>query len=240
MPSWLPGVLVVLILFPLGLWVLTYAVVRGLSWLRYLGHWCCVLAFLPLAANAGNGIFRDGFDPPGSCPQGRITHTVVSWRYDGIGRRGTDVMHAENIWGRSTATGPSVGYPWLNFFAVFWALPRHGYVAAVFDIPSDIPPGQWGMFTHGETIPGPATDMAISDWCGDFNPPEPDCVRRNTGTGHRMGTHAVRPGGPIVACPLEASGSYYVNIRFTDPNAQDFYCGPQTCQTTVQHNRNNP
>lgn len=252
MPNWLPSVIVVLILFPLLMWAWTYLAVR---WLAFVWRLLTArrgdlllpvfVAIVGLAgihgiANAGNGIMRDGFEPEGWCPAGRVTHTVVSWRYDGIGRRGTDVTLAENIWGRSTASGPSVGYPWLNFFAVFWALPRHGYVAAAFDVPEDVAPTQWGMFTHGETLPGPATDMAISDWCGDFSPPEPECVRRATGTGQRMGTHRLPDAEILVACTLRPGERRYINVRISDPLVDDFYCGAQTCQTTVQHNRNNP
>lgn len=190
------------------------------------------------ASAQDNGIFRNGYEVPGACPQGRITQTVVSWRYDGIGRKSTNVTLADNIWGRSTANATPVPYPWMNFFAVFWAMPRHGYIAAEFDIAPWVPMWQYTLMTHGETIPGPATDMAISDQCGDFNPPGEWCARFGTLTGQRMGATKL-PSAPIVAgCNLQPLGRYYINIRFTDPNAQDFYCGAVTCQTTVQNNHN--
>lgn len=197
--------------------------------------------FLLCAAGAAhaesNAIFLDDFESPGACPAGRIHSTVVSWRYDGIGRTNTDVTLAENIWGRAAAGVPSVPFPWLNFYAIFWSMPRTGYIAAEFTVPTDLQGTTWGMFTHGETLPGPQTDMAVSTRCGDFNPPEEFCRRADTRAGQRMGTWRVGAAGPIAACELAAGRTYYLNIRFSDPAVQDFYCNGSTCQTTVQHNR---
>jgi hypothetical protein len=188
------------------------------------------------ASAQDNGIFRNGYEVPGACPQGRITQTVVSWRYDGIGRKLTDVTVADNIWGRSTANAPPIQYPWLNYYAVFWAMPRHGYIAARFDVPPWTLPTQWGMFTHGETLPGPATDMAISDQCGDFNPPEDWCLREGTVVAQRMGTYK-QPEAPLFAgCELPIGGSYYINIRLTDPNVVHGQCSGAACQHTIQNN----
>lgn len=195
---------------------------------------------LPSAAQAqtqplANGIYFDGYDSQGDCPRGRIESTMMSWRYDGIGRRIVDVTQAENIWGRAHAGGATVPFPWMNVFAVFWSLPRHGYVAARFEVPMDMPAWAWGMFTHGETLPGPATDMAISPRCGDFNPSGLFCQMRSTGVGQRMGVWGM-PGFPGVACKLVPGQTYYINIRLSDPEVEDYFCNAGACQTTVQHN----
>ena len=199
-----------------------------------------MLLLLLCAAGAAhaetNAVFIDDFETTGACPPGRIRSTVMAWRYDGVGRTATDVTRAENIWGRSQAGMPTVPLPWLNYFAIFWSLPRNGYVAAEFTVPTDLQDAS-GMFTHGETLPGPETDMAISTRCGDFNPPEAFCLRADTRTGQRMGTWRIGAAGPIAACELTAGRTYYINIRFSDPAAQSFYCNGSTCQTTVQHNR---
>jgi hypothetical protein len=194
------------------------------------------LAYSAFASADPNGIFRNGYDPVGSCPQGRITQTVVSWRYDGIGRKVTDVTKAENIWGRSTATAIPVPYPWLNYYAIFWAMPRHGYIAAEFTVPPWTPSVQWGIFTHGESLPGPETDMAISTECGDFNPPEPFCLKTNTAVAQRMGQHKLPNAALVAGCELEVGGTYYINIRLTDPNVIHGQCSGAACQHTVQSN----
>ena len=94
-----------------------------------------LLLLLPCAAGAAhaetNAVFIDDFETAGACPPGRIRSTVMSWRYDGIGRTATDVTRAENIWGRSQAGMPTVPFPWLNYYAIFWSMPRNGYIAAV-------------------------------------------------------------------------------------------------------------
>jgi hypothetical protein len=194
--------------------------------------------FLCLAGSAHaqeNPIYFDGYDKPGACPAGRIESTMVSWRYDGIGRRVIDATQAENIWGRAYAGGPTIGFPWMNVFAIFWSFPRNGYIAARFEVPMDTPSWAWGMFTHGETIPGPATDMAISPRCGDFNPPGQFCQARGTRIGQRMGTWGM-PGFPGVSCKLQPGQAYYLNIRLSDPTVEDYFCNTGACQTTVQHN----
>ena len=160
---------------------------------------------------------------------------MMSWRYDGIGRVVSDVTMAENIWGRAYAGAPTVPFPWLNYFAVFWSFPRSGYVAAQFTVPEDLQATAWGVFTHGETLPGPETDMAISRQCGDFNPPEEFCQRRGTRAGQRMGLWRT-PMGTMAACELEPGQTYYVNIRLSDPDAENFFCNSQACKTTVQTN----
>lgn len=190
----------------------------------------------PFANSESNGIFRNGYEEPGACPQGRVTQTVVSWRYDGIGRKVTDVTSADNIWGRSTANAIPIPYPWLNYYVIFWAQPRHSYIAAQFTVPPWTPPIQSGLFTHGESLPGPATDMAISDQCGDFNPPEDWCLRTDTVIAQRMGAHKLPESSVFAACQLEVGGTYYVNIRLTDPNVVHGQCSGAACQHTVQSN----
>ena len=180
-------------------------------------------------------VFLGSFEPAGSCPAGRIESTMMSWRYDGIGRRIVDVTRAENIWGRGNAGAPTVPFPWMNVFSLFWSFPRNGYLAAQFDVPLDVPSWSFGMFTHGETIPGPATDMAISARCGDFNPAHEYCQMRGTRAGQRMGTWGL-PGFPGVACKLQPGQTYYLNIRLTDPAVEDYFCNAGTCQFSVQHN----
>lgn len=197
-----------------------------------------LLLFLCAAGMAhaeSNAVFLGSFEPAGSCPAGRVESTMMSWRYDGIGRRIIDVTLAENIWGRGNPGAPTVPFPWMNVFSIFWNFPRDGYVAARFDVPLDVPSWSFGMFTHGETIPGPATDMAISPRCGDFNPAQEYCQMRATRAGQRMGTWGL-PGFPGVACKLQPGQTYYLNIRLTDPEVEDYFCNAGTCQFTVQHN----
>lgn len=248
MPAWLPGVIVMLILFPLLMWAWTYLAVR---WLAFV--WRLLTArrgdlLLPVfvavvglagihgIANAGNGIMRNGFDPPGSCPQGRVASTVVSWRYDGIGRRLIVVTSGDDIWGRWNASAPAIGFPWENVFALLWALPRNGYVAAGLRVPIDLPPLSWGVLNHGATSGGPPIDVSISDWCGDFNPPEPWCSSFDVGTGATIIAWKMPAYPGPALCALVPDSAYYVNIRISDPDVIHDDCSNSACRINVQNN----
>jgi len=187
-------------------------------------------------AHADNGIMRDNFELAGSCPGGRVEQTVVAWRYDGAGRRTIDVTLADNLWGRGDSNGTPVAFPWMQSFIVLWGMPRDGYIAAAFDVPLGSNVLTWGKFTHGETLPGPPTDMAISEWCGDFNPPEPGCSFHGTSAGQSMSIYK-RTGAAInVACVVEPGKFYYANIRITDPDVVNGSCNTQVCRTSIQNN----
>jgi hypothetical protein len=197
-----------------------------------------VLGLASSATAQTNGIMRDAFEVPGYCPPGRVAHTTVSWRYDGIGRRAIDVTRAEALWGRWDAGQTPVDYPWLNVFAILWQFPRHGYLGAEFDIAPWVLSWQYNRMTHGETLPGPWTDISVSDWCGDFNPPDPWCMTDATYTGQSMGVYKL-PEAPVFAgCTLQPLGTYYLNLRFTFPDVEHWDCGSSACTTTIQNNRN--
>jgi hypothetical protein len=115
-------------------------------------------------------------------------------------------------------------------------MPRDGYIAAAFDVPLENNVITWGKFTHGETLPGPATDMAISEWCGDFNPPEPGCSFRGTTGGQGMSVYKRTAAAINVACVVEPGKVYYANIRITDPDVVNGSCAALACKTTIQHN----
>jgi hypothetical protein len=183
-----------------------------------------------------NGIFRDGYDEPGSCFAGRATMTVVSWKYNGSGRRNIDVTQAENIWGRWDAGQTPTAFPWLNVFALLWALPRHNYVAAEFTIPEGTYPLQWGLLNHGATSGGPPMDVSISTQCGDFNPPEPFCSKRNVMPGENMIGYKLPAYPGIAFCSLTTSGPYYINLRVSDPNVDHPDCPGAACKFNIQNN----
>ena len=109
-------------------------------------------------------------------------------------------------------------------------------MAAEFQVMPWVPLWQWSMFTHGETSGGPWADIAVSDRCGDFNPPEPWCATYATYTGQGMGRYKL-PEAPVLAgCQLEHLGTYYVNLRFTYPDADHWDCNASACRLTVQNN----
>lgn len=174
--------------------------------------------------------------PPTSCPAGRYTSGRVAYNYTLTNYRQTDLTKADNIWGRNSGAGGQVGMPWLNYFAVFTHFPKTGYIAAEFTVPHGMPAVQWGMFSHGETLPGPNLTMAISERCGDFSPATALCLRDNIGPGALLSRWKVPTATGVAACPVTPGRTYYVNIKMTAPPAAHNDCTGATCKVTVQHN----
>lgn len=178
--------------------------------------------------------------PPTSCPAGRIVSTVLSLRYDGIGRKSMDVTKADNILGYNDWSGPRAEFPWKQGYTIFWGIPRTpgAYIAAEFVVPNNTPTNQWGKLYNTETIPGPGTDWALSKQCGDFSPAAQYCASSNVITGRLYGNYKV-PGAPIAAaCELRPGERWYMMFRLSNPSAGGQNCNATTCQVGVQNNHN--
>lgn len=176
-----------------------------------------------------------------SCPAGRQTVADVCYSYS-LGSscaNGTDVTKFENIWGRMAPQQTPTPFPGEQFFAIFKNMQQAGYISAKFTVPATgLPPLQWGMFSHGESLSGPNVTMAISPQCGDFQPATSICLRSNMGPGDiltkwRLPTAA----GIVAACDVVPGQSYYVNIKMTEPVPPTHdHCAGSTCKVTIQHN----
>lgn len=185
-------------------------------------------------------IFVDGFQPIGSCPDGQQGVTNVSYSYTlNPVLQNVDATLFQNIFGRNVATAPVVAWPGVNGYAVT-VLNRSLYFAHRFTVPSSgLSPTLRGMFTHGESVPGPNLTMAISESCGDFNPPTSTCLSSNRGAGSPMVKWRL-PTGTGVACELVPGRTYYANIKLTDRNAvDDNDCDDNACVISVVNNFSN-
>jgi len=184
-------------------------------------------------------IFRDGFDAQ-ACPAGRQTVADIGYSY-GLGAttiaRGVDVTQADNIWGRTSPTQPIVGFPWDNYFAIITNFNKTKYIAAQFVVPDNTDVFLTGLFSHGETLPGPNLTMSISTTCADFDPLEAICLRTNINAGGLLTKFSLPGVAPtVIACPLEPGQTYFVNIKMTNPPATHQDCNSTTCKVTVQTN----
>lgn len=177
--------------------------------------------------------------PPTACPAGRQVVADVCYNYSlatNTCARNVNVTEFANIWGRTSPTGPITPFPGAQFFAIIKNMQKDGYIAAKFVAGTTLPPDASGMFSHGETIPGPNLTMSISTQCGSFSTPaEPICTRTNQGPGSLLTKWKV-PTAPGVACTLIPGQTYYVNLKFTNPPASHFDCTGPVCKATVQHN----
>ncbi len=172
-----------------------------------------------------------------SCPAGRQTTADVCYNYNNTGAncaRGTDVTTFSSLWGRNLPTGTPVAFPGLNYFTVINNMNASGYIAAQFTVPQNMLANQTGVFTHGETLPGPNVTMAISKNCGDFNPSTSICLRSDINAGSLLTKwkNVAVPDSLVVACPLTPGETYYVNFKMTRPTD----CSGSSCTVTVQSN----
>lgn len=178
--------------------------------------------------------------PPTSCPAGRINTTVLSLRYDGFGRKLMDVTKADNILGYNDWTQALQLFPWKQNYTIFWGFPRTAgaYVAGEFVVPTTTPVNQWGRLQNLETIPGPGTDWALSQQCGDFSPAAQYCATANVFGGRPYGTYKL-PNAPVTAgCTLRPGERWYMMFRLHNPAAGGHNCTATTCQFGVQNNHN--
>lgn len=186
-----------------------------------------------------DAIYSDGFDAQ-ACPAGRQTVADIGYSY-GLGSttiaRGVDVTQANNIWGRTSPTQTVVDFPWDNYFAIIMNFSKTAYIAAQFVVPDDVDPFLTGLFSHGETLPGPNLTMSISTACADFDPVDAICLRTNINAGGLLTKFELPGVAPsVIACPLEPGQTYFVNIKMTNPPATHQDCNSTTCKVTVQTN----
>jgi len=173
----------------------------------------------------------------GGCPAGRQTTANVCYHYN-LGTSqcspGTDVTTFDTIWGRGAPNDTPQPFPGRQGYAIFKDFQKSNYIAAQFTVPMS--GATTGKFFRGETLPGPGVTMSISSTCGDFSQTTP-CQRAQS----VPGTELVRwkmASDPNYGCPLTPGGTYYVNLKVTDPNAGHTDCSGSTCIITIQNNYN--
>jgi hypothetical protein len=182
-------------------------------------------------------VFSSGFEPGGSCPDARQENSNISYSYNLTPvLQNVDVTQFANIWGRTSANDSIVPWPGKNGYAVM-VLNRNLFVATKFTVPaSGLSPTLHGRLTHGETVPGPSLTVSISEQCGDFSPPSPNCVLANQGPGAAIGVWKL-PGAPGTACVLTPGREYYLNVKLTNPAAVNTNeCDENICVVSVVNN----
>ncbi|MEO7325171.1 MAG: hypothetical protein ABIW82_10125 [Dokdonella sp.] len=197
-----------------------------------------LLLLASLASSAcADSVFDDGYDgSPDDCPLGRQMVEKLCFRYTFTGPACTsltDITTFESVWGRNTPSGTQLPFPGLNYYTVFTGMLSAGYTAVRFEVPFNLPAGQTGLFTHGETLPGPGLTAAISERCGDFLPHNLQCGPiENSGPGQFLAKWKLDGNTGSNGCPLEPGKAYYFNVMMT--NGDD--CPAGACAVTLQNN----
>lgn len=171
---------------------------------------------------------------PDDCPPGRQLTAQLYYNYSmpySSGVMNADVTTFDSIWGR-VRPGPTIPFPGVNYFTIIKNMNADGYIATKFTVPIDLGADEFGIMTHGETLPGPNITMSFSDTCGDFAPANPQCGPVvDAGPGQISGKwkHELMVSN---GCPLTPGATYYLNFKMTNPAA----CANATCTVTVQNN----
>jgi hypothetical protein len=204
------------------------------------------IAALLLAAatsTTSDGIYRDSFDAGASCPASistptgpRTLRSTSDVFYSPAGTRaGVNVTEWNNIWGHIDALDGMTSWPGVpGASPTIQTMGKTEYVAAKFHVPADLPTTLTGTFKHVSYFGGPNVDVAISRTCGDFSPSDAGCwVYDDPGDDQpalrwRLGT------GSRFYCHLDPDTDYFLNVRFTNPQATGPDCRGMACQMTLQ------
>ncbi len=173
-------------------------------------------------------VIANGFETT-ACPYTQQENASVSYSYTlNPVLQNVDVTQFQNVWGRNSTSGAIVPWPGRNAYALM-TINRNLIFAMRFTVPaSGLSPTLRGMFTHGETIPGPNLSVSISSQCGDFDPPSMYCKKVNVGAGQPAVGWQLPTGAANNLCVLTPGQTYYANFKLTNPDAVDpLNCGDQ-------------
>lgn len=205
------------------------------------------IAALLLAAatsqTAAEGIYKDSFDAGANCPATidsphgllNLRHVSDIWYYPAGVRQTVDVTDFANIWGHISALDGLTDWPGVpGASPTIKTIGRHEYVAAAFHVPADALPTLSGIMKHVMYWGGPPIDASISRTCGDFDPAEPYCSAYGSPPNDNAMLRWKLGNAQRTYCRIDSDTTYFLNIRFTDPNANSEDCSGTTCQTTIQ------
>lgn len=172
-----------------------------------------------------------------NCPAGRQTVAEICYGSNLTTNcdRNTNVTAYDNIWGRLSATGTPQPFPAGTGSRIVKNLDKTKYIAAK-AANVQLTGNFVRAFFHNSTFRGPNLTMAISDKCGDFNPPNNACLRTNIGGDALMGQY-YNVEGSGAGCPLTPGKTYFLNIKATDPSQNvPGDCSGNICVTNIAHN----
>lgn len=172
-------------------------------------------------------LFSDKFELwADGCPDSSIRLRTSDIRYPNSGnslRYDVDLTLYENIWGHATNSDPLVPWPGGNGYTpVMMDFGINQFVAAAFHVPADFPNDLYGILGYTSYNSGPDMVVSYSQTCGDFNPPNPNCVTA-VGPGELVKKWVVAPYAN--GCPLTPGSDYFINLKFSAPLPED--CGDE-------------
>lgn len=176
--------------------------------------------------------------PPTSCPAGRFTRGNIAYPPHLATRNNVDLTVWENIWGHATTNDPTRAWPGVpGTSPIVKNMPRGSYIAAKFTVPSNAPSDWRGFYKNVSNFGGLSVDVSISQRCGDFTPVQQGCVNINVSPSDTGAMYWRMVNPTAFYCDLNP-GTYYLNIRNTNPNESNGNCSLSrpSCDVHVLNN----
>ena len=209
-------------------------------------HIAALLLASAVSQTQPDAILQDSFDAGAACPASIETSTGTLslrrmsdiWYLPGNAhvRHNVNVTDWDSIWGHMTELDGQMLWPGApGASPTIRSIGKTEYVAAKFDVPADVLPTLSGTFKHVMYGGGPNIDATISRTCGDFSTLQPGCwVHDDPANDVAMLRWRVNSGNRSY-CSVQPGQTYFLNIRFTDPQTTGPDCQGFTCQSTIQH-----
>ncbi len=160
---------------------------------------------------------------------GRILSSRIAY-VPNAGIRQVGVTEWSAVFGHATATDAEVAFPGRpNSQPSVMDFRRTGYLALHF-VPGTV--GKFGMVQHTEYNYGADLTWAISTAAGDFAPSSALC-HGATQSGQQIARWTTQPATYRSYCPLVQGGSYYLNIKLTDPAQATSTCAANQASCVI-------
>ena len=175
-------------------------------------------------------LFSDEFDLwADGCPDSSIRLRTSDIRYPNSGnslRYDADLTFYDNVWGHATNSDFEIPWPGgAGYVPVMLDFGINQFVASAFHVPADFPNDVYGLLVYSSYNSGPSMVLSYSRTCGDFDPPNPNCVTM-VGPGESTKKWVIAPYAN--GCPLTPGTDYFVNLKFADPPpdgcGEEFVC----------------
>jgi hypothetical protein len=129
-----------------------------------------------------------------------------------------DVTFLKNIIGRINATQQVVEWPYVTGSTPSFTLVRNNVIAAKINIPTNAA-AVMHTLKNVSYFSSPGVTVAVSTIPGDFNSSQAACVKHNAPNNDAPMLY-LRAGGALnnSICRLNLGGTYYLNLKFENPN----------------------
>lgn len=183
--------------------------------------------------------------PPPGCiaPAGLTRLTSGTVKYNDGATRTADLTLFESVFGHDPNSSTLRTFPGTMNLTQRILMPKNGYVALKFTVPSNFTSATQGGYRNEETNQPDRpslVSMTISQACGDFNttPTAPMTAKCILNRGAMSNALAWGATGLTSRCELQAGQTYYLNILYAPLDTPTTSaCSLATCSNPIQNQK---